>query len=112
MSKYKIVTTNEVDEFILQCKKATQKKIFFTFDKIKLGIFGQIYSKMPGTKGMYECRIKSKDHWIRFLAKHWKDNDGTLIIVLIGFYKKSNKIPKTEIDRAEEVYKKLFLKDN
>jgi phage-related protein len=50
--------------------------------------------------------VKTKDHWFRFITKHY--NDETTIIVLSGFKKKSNKIPQNEIKKAEKIYERIF----
>lgn len=104
MVKYDLELTEEAVGFITELDSATQKKILKTLDKIKKGVFGNYYSKMSGTDGLYECRVDTKDHWLRFLTKHHKADDGTIIIVLHGFKKKENKIPLKEIKKAERIY--------
>lgn len=107
MVEYDLKLTEEAEEFITGFDKATQDKILKTLDKVKKGIFGSYYSKMSGTDGLYECRVNTKDHWLRFLTKHYKSDDGTIVIVLHGFKKKENKIPPKEIKKAEKIYEKL-----
>lgn len=107
MVKYDLELTEEAVEFITGCDIATQKKILKTLDKVKQGFFGSYYSKMSGTDGLYECRVDTKDHWLRLLTKHYKSDDGTIVIVLHGFKKKENKIPPKEIRKAEKIYERL-----
>ena len=104
MVKYELELTEEAVEFIEKLDLATQTKILKTLDKVKIGVFGNYYSKMSGTDGIYECRINTKDHWLRLLTKHHKQKDGTVIIVLHGFKKKENKIASKEIKKALEIY--------
>ncbi|MEJ5053041.1 type II toxin-antitoxin system RelE/ParE family toxin [Sphingobacterium sp. MYb382] len=103
MGKYDLEVTNEVLVFIRGFDEITQDKILKTFDKIVLGYFGNHYSKMPGTD-LYECRVGTRDFWLRFLTRHEKRHDGTIVIVLHGFKKKTNKIPQKEIDKANNIY--------
>lgn len=104
MVKYELELTEEAVEFIEKLDLATQTKILKILDKVKMGVFGNYYSKMSGTDGIYECRINTKDHWLRLLTKHHKQKDGTVIIVLNGFKKKENKIASKEIKKALEIY--------
>jgi len=108
MLNYKIIFTEEVKGFIYCLDSKSVEKILKTFDKVKLGLFRDYYAKMSGTKDFYECKVKTKDHWFRFITKHYKINDETTIIVLSGFKKKSNKIPQNEIKKAEKIYEKIF----
>lgn len=108
MVKYDVEFTDEARKFLGSLDEKTREKVFKTLEKVKMGLHGNFYSKMPGTDGLYECRVDSKDHWYRLLSKHYKKDDGTIIIVLSGFEKKENKIPSREIKKAEKIYKNLI----
>ncbi|MFA6944739.1 MAG: type II toxin-antitoxin system RelE/ParE family toxin [Pedobacter sp.] len=52
---------------------------------------------MPGTDGLYEARIQLGSNIWRVFC--FFDND-KLVILLNGFQKKTQKTPKSEIDKA------------
>ena len=62
------------------------------------------FSKMSGTDDIWECRIKQGSNIYRIFA-FWKGNE---IILTHGFIKKTQKTPRTEIEKAEN-YKKDYL---
>ncbi len=68
-------------------------KILENFDQIPKKYFDHI----SGTDGLYEVRVEFGGNIFRIFAFFDK---GNLIILGNGFQKKSQKTPKTEIDRA------------
>lgn len=64
------------------------------------------FKKLVGTKEIWECRIKFSSNAYRILCFFI----GNSVVVLThGFVKKSQKIPKHEIEKAE-TYRRDFLK--
>lgn len=64
----------------------------------------QYYKKLKGTDDIWECRIKSGSNYHRILSFMYKNN---FIVLTHGFIKKTSKVPKKEIKKAED-YKKDF----
>ena len=62
--------------------------------------------KLTGTEEIWECRIKFGSNAYRIFC-FFAEN--SVVVLTHGFTKKSQKTPKTEIERAE-AYKKDFLK--
>lgn len=60
------------------------------------------FKKLQNTDDIWECRIKFSSNIYRILCFFDK---GSLVILTHGFTKKSQKIPKREITRAEEIKK-------
>ena len=60
---------------------------------------------MEGTTGLYEIRVEVGSDIYRVFSVFDK---GQLIILLIGFQKKSQKTPKNEIELAEKLKKQYF----
>ena len=61
--------------------------------------------KLTGTEEIWECRIKFGSNAYRIFC-FFAEN--SVVVLTHGFTKKSQKTPKTEIERAE-AYKKDFL---
>jgi phage-related protein len=95
----------EIEDFICSLEKATIAKILHSFDL--LGEFGN-YLGMPHSKklcrGLFELRVRGKQE-IRFIYTFGKK----FIIVLTGFIKKSQHIPKHWLDLSEKRLKSIDL---
>ena len=77
--------------------------------KTKLRIFGDWFKKMSGTNDIYEFSVDNKGKFYR-LFSFWdsRHDKQTLVVCTHGLLKKSNKTPKTEINKAEDIKDKYF----
>jgi phage-related protein len=88
-------------------KKQNQKvkdKILWTFRIIETQqqIPSDYFKHIEGTDGIYEIRVKQGSNIFRFFCFF---DDGKLIILANGFQKKSQKTPKSEIEKALKIKK-------
>lgn len=60
---------------------------------------------MTGTDGLYEIRIELGGNIFRIFCCF---DEGRLVVLFNGFQKKSQKTPKSEIDKAEKLKKEYF----
>ena len=60
---------------------------------------------MEGSDGLCEIRVSSGKNIFR---KIWLLDEGQLVILLNGFQKKTQKTPKSEIERAEKLKIKYY----
>ena len=58
-----------------------------------------------GTEGLYEIRVDFESNIYRFFSFF---DEGKLIVAINGFQKKTNKTPKSEIDKALKIKKQYF----
>ncbi|MCF0053541.1 type II toxin-antitoxin system RelE/ParE family toxin [Dyadobacter sp. LJ53] len=102
-----VVYKHYFDEFAAQQPPNVRQKIF----KVIQGI--ETYQRIPshfikhisGTKGLYEARIMLGSNIWRVFC--FFDSD-SIIILLNGFQKKTEKTPKTEIERALRLMNEYF----
>ncbi|MEN9998734.1 MAG: hypothetical protein RI922_1724 [Bacteroidota bacterium] len=102
---------NHFSEFLKQQPVKVQNKIFKIIEAIEtLERVPSNYLKMlVGTNGLYEARIQlGSDIWRVFC---FFDN-GKLVILLNGFAKKTQKTPKSEIEKALQLMKKYYTGKN
>ena len=94
-----IAFKNYFEDFLLAQPKKVQDKIFKIIEAIEtLERVPSSYLKfMSGTEGLYEARIQLGSNIWRVFC--FFDND-KLVILLNGFIKKTQKTPKSEIDKA------------
>ncbi|QWR76231.1 type II toxin-antitoxin system RelE/ParE family toxin [Candidatus Magnetomonas plexicatena] len=77
-------------------------KLVEDLDSVPSGYF----KKLSGTKDIWECRVTFGSNTYRIFC-FFADN--SLIVLTNGFIKKTQKIPKAEIEKAE-AYRRDFLK--
>lgn len=84
-----------------------RKKILWTLKVIEeIDRVPEIYLKhIRNTTGLYEIRVQVGNNIFRIFCFFDFDN---LIIVGHGFQKKTQKTPKKEIERAEQVKKEYY----
>jgi phage-related protein len=99
------------DHFINFLKKQDRKvqdKIFKVIEAIETleRIPSSYLRHMEGTNGLFEARIKLASNIWRVFCFF---DEGKLVILLNGFTKKTEKTPKSEIERALALMKKYNL---
>jgi phage-related protein len=101
-------------DFFQKQKQKVKDKIIWTFkvietvEKIPVDYFKHIES----TDGLYEIRIQYGSDIFRVFCFF---DEGKLIVILNGFQKKTQKTPKTEIEKALKIrdeYKAETTKNN
>ncbi len=97
-------------EFKESLNAKEEKKLDIAIRKTEEGFIGQWFIKLTGTDGIWEFRIEVNKKWIRLLG-FWDtqtDPQSPLIITTNGFFKKSNRTPTKEIEKAEKLRKEYF----
>ncbi len=95
-----------VEEFLDSLQAKPAQKIAWTLNLIEdMAIVPSVYfSKMIGTDGIWECRIKFGSNIYRIFAFF----DRNKVILTHGIIKKTQKTPSEEIKRAESYKKDYF----
>ena len=90
------------DDFYQKQRTKVKNKILWTFRVMEtLQIVPEVYLKhIDGTDGLYEIRIQQGSNIFRVLCFF---DHGQLVVLANGFQKKTNKIPKSEIDKALKI---------
>lgn len=108
--KYKIIFSKEVVEFLkLQNPKAV-RKIASIIDYVAGGEMNKEFFKKLENSEIWEFRAQYMGIAYRLLA-FWDTREQALIITTHGFIKKSQKTPKSEIEKAERKRKEYFSKN-
>lgn len=95
------------EEFLLAQPTKVQDKIFKVIEIIELyqHVPKKYLSTMTGYKGLFEARIKlGSDIWRVFCFF----DDGQLVVLLNGFVKKTQKTPKSQIEKAMRLKNEYF----
>ena len=102
-----VILLSEAEKYFYSQSEKCQIKLLKSFDKTKAGFKGQWF-KFLGND-IWEFRVSDNNKFIRLLAFWDKTGDyETLIVATHGFDKKSNKTPKSQLDKAKIIKKKYF----
>jgi phage-related protein len=97
----------EAEEFISKLDPKISRKILYNIDLAEKINDPKLFKKLQ--KDIWEFRTKFGGQQIRLLA-FWDKSDKTETIVFAthGFIKKVDKVPATEIERADRIRTKYF----
>ena len=91
----------EAANFLDGLEAKSREKVLFNMWKAKSSNDKEIFKKLTGET--WEFRTLYRKTYIRFFA-FWDKSDkrDTIVISTHGFIKKTGKVPKSEIERAEQ----------
>lgn len=107
MRNFKTIFLENADDFIRSLDKKTRKKLFQTIRAAEQTNNPKFFKKLNAD--IWEFRVRFLNKQIRLLA-FWdkRSKEDTLVIATNGFIKKSQKTPKKEILKAEQLMNQYF----
>jgi phage-related protein len=105
--KFEIELLEDAREFLMTLDKKARYKVIFNIDKSKKVNDPEILKKLDDD--IWEFRTKYQKQQLRLLA-FWdkRKNKKILVVCTHGFIKKTQKVPKQEIDKARRLMKLYF----
>ena len=105
--RFEIELLEEAREFLLGIDTKARYKLIFNIDKSKKFNDPKVFKKLDND--IWEFRLEFKKLQHRLLA-FWdkRNNKQTLVVCTHGFIKKTDKVPKSEIERARQLMRKYF----
>jgi phage-related protein len=104
-----VIFLKQAEEFSNSLEDKPKKKLFLAIRKTKERLFGQWFTKLKSSDGIFEFRIDDNGKFYRLFA-FW-DTEGeeeTLVVATHGLIKKTNKTPPAEIQKAEHIKWEYF----
>jgi len=94
-------------DFYRKLDKKTRLKVDWTINLLETFeiVPTKYFKHLTGTDGIWEIRVEYASNIYRILCFF---DQGKLIVVTNGFQKKTQKTPKTEIERAHRLKKQYF----
>ena len=105
--RFEVIFLEQAIDFIATVDMKAKAKIYYNLDKAKLGLHPKLFKKL--TDDIWEFRTKYAGLQYRLFA-FW-DRTGkteTLVISTHGMVKKTDKVPKAEIDKAKQIRTEYF----
>lgn len=97
----------EAREFILKLDKKVSTKVLYNIDLAQENLDPNLFKKL--NVNIWEFRTRYAGNQIRLLAFWDKSNQvKTVVLATHGFVKKTDKISKNEIERAEKIRQNYF----
>jgi len=104
---FKLVTLQEAEDFINSLSPAVIRKMFYNIDKVAGGVKDPELFKKLGDTDIWEFRTLWMGMAYRLFA-FWDKDGETLVVATHGLVKKTQKTPKSEIERAQAIRKEYF----
>ena len=107
IERFEVIFLDEAISFIESLDKKARKKIFYNIDKARLLNDPKLFEKLEDDIWYFRTKYSSIQYRI-FAFWDKTDNKNTLVIATHGVIKKSNKVSKSEIEKAKKIRKEYF----
>jgi len=109
--KFDVILLEEVWEFLDTLEEKVKDKILYNLEKSKYVNDPKLLKKLDDN--IWEFRSKYRRLQYRLLS-FWDKTESseTLIVSTHGIIKKTDKVPKSEIEKARQIMKKYFDQKN
>ena len=105
--KFEVIFLEEAMEFLENLDEKSREKVIYNIDKSRYVNDPKLFKKL--TSEIWEFRTRYKKSQYRLFA-FWdkRDNENTLVVSTHGIIKKTDKIAKKEINKAEKIMEEYF----
>jgi phage-related protein len=109
--KFKVKFLEEVKEFLDELDEKSRDKIYYNIWKSRQVVDNELFKKLQ--EEIWEFRTLYNKKYFRLFA-FWdkEDKDETVVISTHGIIKKTDKTPKVEIEKTENLRIKYFNEKN
>jgi phage-related protein len=107
MKKFEVILLGEVWDFLDSIEQKAKEKIFYNIDKSNYITDPELFKKLDAD--IWEFRTKYTKTYYRILA-FWDKTEKTetLVVATHGIIKKTDKVPKGEIEKARAIMRLYF----
>jgi len=109
LAHFKILLSDEVDKFLKELDEKTREKIFYNIDKARQTLDPKLFKKLTIEIWEFRTRFQSKQYRL-FAFWDKTDNKNTLVVTTHAFIKKTQKTPKSEIEKAMAI-REMYYKN-
>ena len=107
VTRFEVVFLIDALEFVHNMDGKARNKIFYNIDKARLLNDPKLFEKLEEDIWYFRTRYSGLQYRI-FAFWDKTDNRNTLVIATHGVIKKSNKVTKSEIEKAKKIKDKYF----
>lgn len=106
--RFEVFLLKPARDFVKDLNVKSRRKVLYSLKKSALQNDPRLFKKL--TSNVWEFWIRTPSGHVRMLA-FFDPHSGAVVVCTHGFMKKTAKVPKTEIQRAEALRKK-YIEDN
>ena len=106
-AKFEIILLEEAIEFVRSIDIKSRKKIYYNIDKSKYANDPKLFEKLEGEIWYFRTKYQSIQYRV-FAFWDKTDKAKTLVLASHGVIKKTSKVHKSEIKKAERIRLKYF----
>ena len=104
---FRLITLKDATEFIDGLPDNVREKVFYNIRKVQAGIKDKELLKKLGDSEIWEFRTLWQGLAYRLFA-FWDKDGETMVVATHGLIKKTQKTPKSDIEKAESIRKEWF----
>lgn len=105
--RFEVIFLEQAIDFMAKIDPKSKAKIYYNIDKAKLTNDPKLFKKLKGE--IWEFRTKYIGLQYRLLAFWDKtDKEETLVLATHGIIKKTDKVPKADIEKAKKIMAEYF----
>ena len=104
---FELIVLEKARDFLMSLPLAARKKIYYNLAKVQGGVKDNELFKKLENSDIWEFRTLYSGTAYRLFA-FWDSEEQTVVVATHGIIKKSQKTPKKEIAKAEEIRIKYF----
>ena len=108
--RFEVKFLQEARDFLATLDAKTREKIIYNAKKSAVVMDNELFKKLEGSE-IWEFRTLYNGICYRLLA-FWDTQNNSLVLATHGFVKKTDKTPKKEIERAENIRAQYFNNKN
>lgn len=108
---FRLITLKDATAFISTLPDQVREKVLYNIRKVRSGIKDPELFKKLGDTDIWEFRTLWQGITYRLFA-FWDKDGETLVVATHGLVKKTQKTPKSEIDKAKAIRKEYFNSKN
>lgn len=110
-TKFRVLILEEVKEFLDNLDEKSREKIIYNIWKAQRTNDVELFKKLQNE--IWEFRTKYNKTYFRLFAFWDKiDKEDTIVVSTHGIIKKTDKTPKTDIEKAEQIRIQYFKEKN
>jgi len=107
VSRFEVIFLEQAIDFMSKLGEKAKMKVYYNIDKAKLLNDPKLFKKLSGEIWEFRTKYGGLEHR---LLSFWdkEDKEQTLVLATHGIIKKTDKMPKADIEKAERIRAEYF----
>lgn len=107
-TRFEVLLLKSARDFLKELDVKSRRKVLYILKKSSIQNDPRLFKKLNAN--IWEFRTRVQNGHLRMLS-FYDTRTSALVVCTHGFFKKTSKVPRTELERAEAI-RKRYLKEN